>query len=207
MDWRALDADLQAAGYASHAEIVAGLAPAPGSPLDPRIRQAIGKRGGATKTDARSDSGSDSEGGNATLPDPPPLPALSVSDWVRRGLLAERLFHDNEALMAYRAAVALAQREKGASGKGASSATSTGSAAAASGGGGGNLPLLASVSTLRLAADLRHPGIALAVRGARLCMHFPCASSTSLHGTQPRITRLCECMLGMQPRYATKICR
>jgi hypothetical protein len=39
---------------------------------------------------------------------PPPgtrdirLPTLTALDWMRRGLLAERLFHDDEALLAYK---------------------------------------------------------------------------------------------------------
>jgi hypothetical protein len=30
------------------------------------------------------------------------LPTLTALDWMRRGLLAERLFHDDEALLAYK---------------------------------------------------------------------------------------------------------
>eukprot|EP00798_Chlamydomonas_sp_ICE-L_P020814 gene20814-27649_t len=35
----------------------------------------------------------------------PPLPDLSQGDWMRRGLLAERLYHDADALLAYRCCV------------------------------------------------------------------------------------------------------
>lgn len=38
------------------------------------------------------------------------LPVLSAGDWMRRGLLAERLYHDIEALQAYRCCLAVTAR-------------------------------------------------------------------------------------------------
>ena len=62
----------------------------------------------STSASASAPSGSDilnvssvrSAGGSKPLP--LNLPMLSPGDWMRRGLLAERLFHDDKALLAYR---------------------------------------------------------------------------------------------------------
>ncbi|KAG2487075.1 hypothetical protein HYH03_014321 [Edaphochlamys debaryana] len=85
LDWKALDSELGDAGFGSHADIVAGIAPGP------------------TQGDMERRRSSGSGAGSA--PPPPPLPALPATEWLRRGLLAERLHHEADALAAYQAAV------------------------------------------------------------------------------------------------------
>ena len=46
---------------------------------------------------------------NSAGPPLPPLPVLLQGDWMRRGLLAERLYHDADALLAYRCCVRAGQ--------------------------------------------------------------------------------------------------
>ncbi|WIA09915.1 hypothetical protein OEZ85_010129 [Tetradesmus obliquus] len=80
MEWKVWDQTLREARGGSHAELVLGLVPE--------------QAGGTPRTPL-------SDGGNINPP------ALTSTDWMRRGALAERLGHVSDARAAYRAAVKL----------------------------------------------------------------------------------------------------
>lgn len=102
LDWRALDAELAEAGFRSHSDIVSGAAPAPTTDDYQRFN--------GTPTSAAPGEGGDGNSGStgaptSSLPRPPQLPLVSCVEWLRRGMLAERLHHEADALAAYQAAV------------------------------------------------------------------------------------------------------
>ncbi|GFR48730.1 hypothetical protein Agub_g10688, partial [Astrephomene gubernaculifera] len=184
LDWKALDTELQEAGFRSHAEIVAGLAPAP-SPADyQRARDAA-----ATTTAAAAAAGNPSSGtgtgavaaaaaagtaaaadGDSTAPPPPPrpppvLPSLPPTEWLRRGLLAERLHHEADALAAYQAAVSIPPSvllsTTGGGGGGGAAAAAVFAEAPGSGPGAFSMIAWQAIMRLALVADPRDTSWAL----------------------------------------------
>ncbi|GLC39163.1 bud site selection protein [Pleodorina starrii] len=136
LDWKALDSELAEAGFRSHADIVAGVAPAP-TPADYQ-RAAAAADGGPP----------DLEGAPSPAP-PPPLPSLPSLEWLRRGLLAERLHHEADALAAYQAAVMTPPPPGAGGGGGAGGGAAV--LAALPGGGPGSFSMIAWQAIMRLA--------------------------------------------------------
>ncbi|GLI71473.1 hypothetical protein VaNZ11_016611 [Volvox africanus] len=167
LDWKALDLELVEAGFRTHAEIVGGVAPAPTA--DDYQLQAGAAPAGANTISADAAAAHGAEDPISTPPplprSPPHLPSVPCTEWLRRGLLAERLHHELDALAAYQAAVMTPPVAAYGGGE-------TGGAvfAALPGGGPGAFSMIAWQAIMRLApvAEPRH--VSWALRGAQAVM-------------------------------------
>ncbi|GIM13197.1 hypothetical protein Vretimale_16377 [Volvox reticuliferus] len=165
LDWKAFDLELAEAGFQTHAEIIGGMAPAP-TAADYQ-RQA----GPAASTTGLA-AARGAEGPNLTPPPPPRppphLPSLPCTEWLRRGLLAERLHHEADALAAYQAAVRTPPQAAVAVGSGGVAGSAI--FAALHGGGPGAFSMIAWQAIMRLAPVAEPRDVSWALQGAQAVM-------------------------------------
>ncbi|MEW5305632.1 MAG: hypothetical protein WDW36_008160 [Sanguina aurantia] len=106
MEWKQLDAELLRTRGRPHAGLLLGWKREGGAERGARAASGAGME----ERDEFSDTdsvGSGVWGHDPDQPASPPLPTLSQADWMRRGQLAERLNHDEDALLAFSASLQL----------------------------------------------------------------------------------------------------